>query len=960
MASRGYALSGANLISFDLATPTGIESFVPIVGLNAGEALVGIDFRPLNGLLYGLGVNAATDTGTLYVISTRTGFASVVGSFGMVGALPAGGYGFDFNPTVDLIRVTTDDGRNFRLNPNTGTIAVTDIAIVGNAISGVSYTNNQPEAGVITTLYTLDSLGDLLMIQNPPNAGIQIPVGLTGVDFSNANGFDIPTGVNAPAPGAPVTSGSGYALLTVGGTAGLYSVNLVTGAATLVGNLPVPASGFAIQNDFGGIPAIALSADGADLVRFNTATPGTTTSLAISGVDAGETLVGIDFRPSTGQLFGFGVDAATDTGTLYRIDPATGAVFAIGAAGGIAFVAADGSAVDLPAGGYGIDFNPTVDRIRITTDSGLNFRINPVTGAPVDGDLGGAPGSFLGVNTDGAINGLPAGSTGVSGAAYTNSFAPPGGVTTLYTLDGASNSLFIQNPAGSGTQVSQLLVTLGGSALDFTSVNGFDIPPGVNAGVSGGPATGFGFADLTVGGVGSLYKIDLATGAAIDLGVIGTGAIAFAGLALADSLAVPVIVSNGGGATADVAVLEGTTAVTTVVAVDNIGTPFLYSIAGGADAARFQINASTGALAFLAAPDFEAPTDADHNNSYVVQVRALDLSIADLQTITVTVTDLSERIGTPGEDFFTALGGPERIDALGGIDTITFNFRLVDATVSYVGNTVVIDGPSTHAVLTGFETYVFTDGTVNNNDGNWLVDDLFYYSTYHDVWNAHASADQHFASNGWREGRNPDAFFSTSVYLSANPDVATAGVNPLDHWHSIGWTEGRVPSISFDPAQYLAANADVAAAHVDPLSHFLQFGAGEGRLPFAATSLVTANGFDYVFYLNHDPDVAAAGVDPFQHFMTIGWTEGRDPNALFDTEGYLANYSDVDAANVNPLAHYHTFGSHEGRDPSVDFDTTSYLAAYPDVQGANVNPLVHFLQFGMDEGRSAFADGVWG
>jgi serralysin len=35
-----------------------------------------------------------------------------------------------------------------------------------------------------------------------------------------------------------------------------------------------------------------------------------------------------------------------------------------------------------------------------------------------------------------------------------------------------------------------------------------------------------------------------------------------------------------------------------------------YSIVGGADAAKFSINASTGALSFVTAPDYEAPTDA--------------------------------------------------------------------------------------------------------------------------------------------------------------------------------------------------------------------------------------------------------------------------------------------------------------------------------------------------------------
>ena len=47
-------------------------------------------------------------------------------------------------------------------------------------------------------------------------------------------------------------------------------------------------------------------------------------------------------------------------------------------------------------------------------------------------------------------------------------------------------------------------------------------------------------------------------------------------------------------------------------------------------------------------------------------------------------------------------------------------------------------------MLTGFEKYVFTDGTVDTNDGNPLVDDLFYYSRYHDVWNAHVDAEAHY------------------------------------------------------------------------------------------------------------------------------------------------------------------------------------------------------------------------
>ena len=71
--------------------------------------------------------------------------------------------------------------------------------------------------------------------------------------------------------------------------------------------------------------------------------------------------------------------------------------------------------------------------------------------------------------------------------------------------------------------------------------------------------------------------------------------------------------------------------------------------------------------------------------------------------------------GTPGDDTFESLPGGARIDAGGGNDTITFNFRLIDATVTYDDNTVIVDGPSSHMVLTGFEKFVFTDGTVDNN-----------------------------------------------------------------------------------------------------------------------------------------------------------------------------------------------------------------------------------------------------
>jgi VCBS repeat-containing protein len=427
---------------------------------------------------------------------------------------------------------------------------------------------------------------------------------------------------------------------------------------------------------------------------------------------------------------------------------------------------------------------------------------------------------------------------------------------------------------------------------------------------------------------------------------------AITGLSIADADA------GSGTLTTTLTVLHGTLVVTSAggAAVAGSGTDSV-TLTG----TLAQINATLAAANSVVyhgahdvfGPDSLTVTTNDGGNS------GADGARSDTDQVAIDLT--TWLIGTADNDRYTALPGNERIDGGYGNDSVTFGFKLTDATVSYEGNKVVIDGPSgSHTVLTGFETFVFTDGTVNNADENRLVDDLFYYSQNHDVWQAGVGADEHYMTFGWKEHRDPSAFFSTVLYLSANPDVAAMGLNPLAHYAFVGWQEGRMPSLGFDGTQYLADNPDVAAAHVDPLFHFLTVGAGEGREPTGLDHLVTPNGFDYAYYLENNPDVAAAAVDPYIHFETTGWKEGRNPNAYFDTAGYLATYDDVKAAGINPLDHYHLSGWLEGRDPSLDFDTNAYLAANPDAKALNGDPLIHFLEVGIREGRSAQADGVWG
>ena len=112
----------------------------------------------------------------------------------------------------------------------------------------------------------------------------------------------------------------------------------------------------------------------------------------------------------------------------------------------------------------------------------------------------------------------------------------------------------------------------------------------------------------------------------------------------------PVI--NEGDATDDgalaVIVAEGVTAVTTIEATDvNVGDTLTYTLTGGRDMGLFNINPSTGALTFKAAPDFETPGSnaTPKGNEYIVIVTVTDNSsgaLTDTVTVTVTVTDAND------------------------------------------------------------------------------------------------------------------------------------------------------------------------------------------------------------------------------------------------------------------------------------------------------------------------------
>jgi hypothetical protein len=210
--------SDSRIVTFDSATPGSVASSLAISGLVGGDALVGIDLRPANNLLYSVAAS-----GNLYQLDlSGAGYAAnLIGNIGV--GLTGNAFGIDFNPTVDRLRLIDDTDQNLRINPGNA-VTITDTPISGGYdIVGSAYTNNF--AGATTTvLYGLDALSGQLLRASNPNGGVYFNVGPLGVALAPSNriGFDI-------------SGSTGDAYFNSGGQ--FYSLNLATGGATLIGSL---------------------------------------------------------------------------------------------------------------------------------------------------------------------------------------------------------------------------------------------------------------------------------------------------------------------------------------------------------------------------------------------------------------------------------------------------------------------------------------------------------------------------------------------------------------------------------------------------------------------------------------------------------------------------------------------------------------------------------------------------
>ncbi|MFD4003853.1 DUF4394 domain-containing protein [Streptomyces rubiginosohelvolus] len=220
------------LVEFTVDRPARTTDIGRVSGLRGDTKVVGIDFRVQDKKLYGVG-----DRGGVYTLNTANARATKVSQLTV--ALAGRQFGVDFNPAANRLRVISNTGQNLRHNidDSAAPLGTTTDGTLTNptmppttatGVTGAAYTNNDLNAATATTLFDIDTMADRVSLQSPANAGTLAPTGNLGVNAGPDAGFDI---YFSPKHG----TNRGFATLNTAGTARLYEVDVLTGAARDLG-----------------------------------------------------------------------------------------------------------------------------------------------------------------------------------------------------------------------------------------------------------------------------------------------------------------------------------------------------------------------------------------------------------------------------------------------------------------------------------------------------------------------------------------------------------------------------------------------------------------------------------------------------------------------------------------------------------------------------------------------------
>lgn len=491
-----WGLQGTTLVAFDAAAPGTILQTVPLVGVAPTQALVGLDFRPATGELFALAYNATTTRVQLYRVNRTTGQAVGAGAPLVLNLGTATDrIGFDFDPVADNIRVVSTTDANVRLSPLTGALVITDPNLFYAAadahagqnpgVGSLTHTNSRTGA-TSTARYGLDEAqGRLVTVDTTGALQTVTTLSTSLTEGADLDGF---TDFNTLTERL-------YLMASQAGSSALYELNPGTGALTAKGTIGASLTDIAAEIEAPSLVTgqLVYALAGTQLISFDSDRPGTIRDfVAVTGIAPSQAIVGADFRPATGDLYVLGYNASAQQSQLYTLAVATGVATAVGSLRSLNL----GTGPDH----VGFDFDPLLDRIRITTSARRNYRMNPGDGSVI------ALGQLTYASGDPGTGQAPA----VGAAAYAGSSSS---TATFYGYDEARNTLVTQNQTGT-------LATIGASGLTVNrTTNNVDfdlVYDAINATNVALLAAGTGAATAD-----NLYAIDLNTGTATPLGAIG-------------------------------------------------------------------------------------------------------------------------------------------------------------------------------------------------------------------------------------------------------------------------------------------------------------------------------------------------------------------------------------------------------------------------------------------------------